>query len=43
MHIAKLIRRRFPNQSRGVLALLGLVSASALLVGLRLLLLSGGA
>ena len=39
IHIAHLIQRRFPNQSRKVPVLLVLVSATALAVGVAMLLL----
>jgi len=38
MHIAKLIRRRFPHNSNSAIAILVLVSGSAILVGIGLLL-----
>jgi hypothetical protein len=39
MHIVKLIRRRFPEQSNSVIGVLVFLSASALLIGIGILLL----
>ena len=39
MHIIWLLQRRFPRRAGGIVALLALVSASALLVGIGLLVL----
>ena len=37
MHIIWLIQRRFPQQARGIVVVLTLISASALLIGIGLL------
>ncbi len=42
MHILWLIRRRFPNQAGGLIALLAALSAAALAVGVGWLLLTAG-
>lgn len=39
MHVVKLIRRRTPNQAGTIIALLALLSGSAVLIGIGLLLL----